>query len=114
MMESREMPESLAAWKIFPSTSMLTALVHSSNRAYLGLTYTGGIVLKVTIDTVVFLMHTLPIRSFKMTTNNTTSLYFKKKKKSDTNLEKKLFDLNLILPFKRKFWLLEIMDIVKQ
>lgn len=32
------MPASLAAWKIFPSTSMLTALVHSSNRAYLGLT----------------------------------------------------------------------------
>lgn len=38
VMESREMPASLAAWKIFPSTSMLTALVHSSNRAYLGLT----------------------------------------------------------------------------
>lgn len=38
VMESREMPASLAAWKIFPSTSMLTALVHSSNRAYFGLT----------------------------------------------------------------------------
>lgn len=38
VMDSREMPAFLAAWKIFPSTSMLTALVHSSNRAYLGLT----------------------------------------------------------------------------
>lgn len=37
VMDSREMPAFLAAWKIFPSTSMLTALVHSSNRAYLGL-----------------------------------------------------------------------------
>lgn len=36
-MESRAMPASLAAWKILPSTSMLTALVHSSRRAYLGL-----------------------------------------------------------------------------
>ena len=36
-MESSAMPASLAAWKIFPSTSMLTALVHSSRRAYLGL-----------------------------------------------------------------------------
>ncbi len=40
VMESREIPVSLAAWKIFPSTSMLTALVHSSNRAYFGLTRT--------------------------------------------------------------------------
>lgn len=38
VMDSREMPAFLAAWKIFPSTSMLTALVHSSSRAYLGLT----------------------------------------------------------------------------
>lgn len=37
VMESRAMPASLAAWKILPSTSMLTALVHSSRRAYLGL-----------------------------------------------------------------------------
>lgn len=37
VMESRAMPASLAAWKISPSTSMLTALVHSSRRAYLGL-----------------------------------------------------------------------------
>lgn len=36
-MESRAMPASLAAWKILPSTSMLTALVHSSRSAYLGL-----------------------------------------------------------------------------
>lgn len=36
-MESRAMPASLAAWKILPSTSMLTALVHSSRRAYFGL-----------------------------------------------------------------------------
>ena len=40
VMESSAMPASLAAWKIFPSTSMLTALVHSSRRAYLGL---GGV-----------------------------------------------------------------------
>lgn len=37
VMESRAMPASFAAWKILPSTSMLTALVHSSRRAYLGL-----------------------------------------------------------------------------
>ena len=37
VMESSAMPASLAAWKILPSTSMLTALVHSSRRAYLGL-----------------------------------------------------------------------------
>lgn len=37
VMESRAMPASLAAWKILPSTSMLTALVHSSRRAYFGL-----------------------------------------------------------------------------
>lgn len=36
-MDSREMPAALAAWKMVPSTSMLTALVHSSSRAYLGL-----------------------------------------------------------------------------
>lgn len=44
VMDSREMPASLAAWKIFPSTSMLTALVHSSKRAYLGLKQTKQIV----------------------------------------------------------------------
>lgn len=37
VMDSSEIPASLAAWKILPSTSMLTALVHSSRRAYLGL-----------------------------------------------------------------------------
>ena len=31
------MPMSLAAWKIPPSTSILTALVHSSSSANLGL-----------------------------------------------------------------------------
>lgn len=36
-MDSREMPAALAAWKMVPSTSMLTALVHSSSSAYLGL-----------------------------------------------------------------------------
>lgn len=49
-MESREMLASLAAWKIFPSTSMLTALVHSSNRAYLGLTDTKEIVGMIAIQ----------------------------------------------------------------
>lgn len=44
VMDSREMPASLAAWKIFPSTSMLTALVHSSKRAYLGLNHKKQIV----------------------------------------------------------------------
>lgn len=44
VMDNREMPASLAAWKIFPSTSMLTALVHSSKRAYLGLNHTKQIV----------------------------------------------------------------------
>lgn len=51
VMESREMPPSLAAWKIFPSTSMLTALVHSSSRAYLGLTHTGEQVFIIAIHT---------------------------------------------------------------
>lgn len=37
VIESSAIPASFAAWKIFPSTSMLTALVHSSSRAYLGL-----------------------------------------------------------------------------
>lgn len=37
VIDSREMPASLAAWKILPSTSILTALVHSSKSAYLGL-----------------------------------------------------------------------------
>lgn len=37
VMDSSAIPASLAAWKILPSTSMLTALVHSSRRAYLGL-----------------------------------------------------------------------------
>lgn len=49
-MESREMLASLAAWKIFPSTSMLTALVHSSSRAYLGLTDTKEIVGMIAIQ----------------------------------------------------------------
>lgn len=37
VMDSSAIPASLAAWKILPSTSMLTALVHSSRRAYFGL-----------------------------------------------------------------------------
>lgn len=37
MIDSSAIPASFAAWKIPPSTSMLTALVHSSSRAYLGL-----------------------------------------------------------------------------
>lgn len=37
VMDSSAIPASFAAWKIFPSTSMLTALVHSSRRAYRGL-----------------------------------------------------------------------------
>ena len=37
VMLRRVMPWSLAVWNIFPSTSMLTALVHSSRRANLGL-----------------------------------------------------------------------------
>jgi len=36
-MDRRTIPASFAAWKIFPSTSMLTAEVHSSNSAYTGL-----------------------------------------------------------------------------
>lgn len=36
-MESRDIPAAFAAWNIFPSTSMLTALVHSSSNAYFGL-----------------------------------------------------------------------------
>lgn len=37
VIDSRAIPASFAAWKMFPSTSMLTALVHSSSRAYRGL-----------------------------------------------------------------------------
>lgn len=37
MIERSAIPASLAASKILPSTSILTALVHSSRRAYLGL-----------------------------------------------------------------------------
>lgn len=37
MIDSSAIPASFAAWKILPSTSMLTALVHSSSRAYRGL-----------------------------------------------------------------------------
>ena len=36
-MLKRLIPSSLAAWKILPSTSMLTALVHSSSKANWGL-----------------------------------------------------------------------------
>ena len=36
-MLKRLIPSSLAAWKILPSTSILTALVHSSNKANCGL-----------------------------------------------------------------------------
>ena len=37
VIESKEIPAPFAAWNIFPSTSMLTALVHSSSNAYFGL-----------------------------------------------------------------------------
>lgn len=37
VIDSKEIPASFAAWNILPSTSILTALVHSSSRAYLGL-----------------------------------------------------------------------------
>ena len=37
VMVNMMIPASLALWKILPSTSMLTALVHSSRRANLGL-----------------------------------------------------------------------------
>ena len=42
VMVSKVMPASLTAWYMRPSTSMLTALVHSSSRAYWGLG--GGVV----------------------------------------------------------------------